>query len=221
MPRLIPLLCTRQTNLSWVARPNCTIICSSQDRRLDLGNCKKSCHIFPLAEVSHFCTTRFDDQAVLYVSHGCPKMIPKRPKSDNPSEFRIPAGYLIFRQTQEEHWSCKATVLFLRRSFQWSICGACIKVHASSIRIGLESELDSPKTIDAVIAVSAFWFFFWLGLAHSKWLRTRLFCSRTVPYPLSSHHCYQALHTLLKRAMPPLPTLGTRHPKPKPLRQDV
>ena len=75
---LIPLLCTRQTNLSWVARPNCTIICSSQDRRLDLGNCKKSCHIFPLAEVSHFCTTRFDDQAVLYVSHGCPKVIPCR-----------------------------------------------------------------------------------------------------------------------------------------------
>jgi hypothetical protein len=70
-----------------------------------------------------------------------------------------------------------ATVLFLRRSFQWSICGACIKVHASSIRIGLESELDSPKTIDAVIAVSAFWFFFWLGLAHSKWLRTRLACN--------------------------------------------
>ena len=82
MPRLIPLLCTRQTNLSWVARPNCTIICSSQDRRLDLGNCKKSCHIFLLAEVSHFCTTRFDDQAVLYVSHGCPKVIPK---TDNPS----------------------------------------------------------------------------------------------------------------------------------------
>ena len=105
MPRVIPLLCTRQTNLSLFTRPNCTIMCSSQDRRLDLGNCKKSCHIFPLAEVSHFCTTRFDDQAVLYVSHGCPKVIPK---TDNPSEFRIPAGYLIFRQTQEEHWSCKA-----------------------------------------------------------------------------------------------------------------
>ena len=98
-----------------------------------------------------------------------------------------------------------------------------------SIRLGLESELDFPnkyrcrhcrdtgnkqnnkykptkkgglKSLQAHHdhdQPSAFWFFFWLGLAHSKWLRPRLSQNlrekrRIRRTPLSSHRCDQTLH---------------------------